>query len=299
MSPVEVIFIVIQLIFLEGILSIDNAAVLGAMVSVLPANEPIPWPKPLRFLHNWGDRVLGGQRAAALKVGLLGAYFGRALMLFMAAFVIKNPWLRIIGALYLLQLSISHLAQHENEHDESESMVEKVARKGFWSVVLSVELADLAFSLDNVVVAVAISDHIYIVLLGVALGILTMRFAAQAFTLMIEREPILVPTAYILVFIISLEMLVQDIGEFYHMDIEIAAWQKFLISVGTLIFAVVYAHSPFLQRVLRPILAVFKVLFHALDYVFNVILWPFRWLWQGVVHIGRSAYVQFVKPGAG
>ena len=41
------IYIIIQVIFLEGILSIDNAAVLGALVSVLPAKEMVPLAGPL------------------------------------------------------------------------------------------------------------------------------------------------------------------------------------------------------------------------------------------------------------
>ncbi len=69
----NLIFIVIQVIFLEGILSIDNAAVLGALVSELPTKEKIPWPGPLKFLGPPIHRLLGGQRSAALKVGLLGA----------------------------------------------------------------------------------------------------------------------------------------------------------------------------------------------------------------------------------
>jgi len=44
------IYIIVQVIFLEGILSIDNAAVLGALVSVLPPKDMVPWPGPLKFL---------------------------------------------------------------------------------------------------------------------------------------------------------------------------------------------------------------------------------------------------------
>jgi tellurite resistance protein TerC len=80
-NVIGVITIVIQLIFLEGILSIDNAAVLGAMVSVLPNDKPVPYPRPLKFLQHFTDRVLGMQQMAALKVGLLGAYIGRGTML--------------------------------------------------------------------------------------------------------------------------------------------------------------------------------------------------------------------------
>src|SRR5512135_3908478 len=95
------LYVIVQVIFLEGILSIDNAAVLGAMVSVLPKDKMVPWPGPLKFLGPPIHRLLGGQRPAALKVGLLGAYFGRALMLLLASFVIQNHFLKILGAAYL------------------------------------------------------------------------------------------------------------------------------------------------------------------------------------------------------
>src|SRR5205809_7803856 len=48
---VAVVLIILQLIYLEGILSIDNAAVLGAMVAHLPRHERIPWPRPLRMFQ--------------------------------------------------------------------------------------------------------------------------------------------------------------------------------------------------------------------------------------------------------
>ncbi|RME80060.1 MAG: DUF475 domain-containing protein [Caldilineae bacterium] len=282
MTPVEVLFIVAQLIFLEGILSIDNAAVLGAMVSVLPANEPIPWPGPLAFLHRWGDRVLGGQRAAALKVGLLGAYAGRGLMLLAASFVIRNPWLRLLGAAYLLKLSVSHLAAEHEEEEDVDGAVSRVSNGTFWRVVLMVELADLAFSIDNVVAAVALSDHILVVMLGVALGIVTMRFAAQLFTLMIEREPILAPTAYLLVFNISLELLIEESADYLGHGVHFSHWQKFAISVSTLVLAVIYAHSPFLQRLLGPFLRFMARVFALLDQVLDILLLPFKIVLSGL-----------------
>ena len=89
-----VVSVILQLIFLEGILSIDNAAVLGAMVTHLPDDLPIVWPEGLKKLGKTLHAVLGNQRTAALRVGLLGAYLGRGLMLVLAHFVIDNPWLR-------------------------------------------------------------------------------------------------------------------------------------------------------------------------------------------------------------
>jgi tellurite resistance protein TerC len=242
-----IISIVIQLIFLEGILSIDNAAVLGAMVSVLPDDKSVPYPQPLKFLQGFTNRVLGMQQLAALKVGLLGAYLGRGTMLVMAAWVIRNPFLQVLGAAYLIKLAFGHLAVADQPGEEELFEQRHKAARTFWLVVLNVELADLAFSLDNVVAAVALSNKLWVVMLGVALGIVTMRFAAGVFTWMIKREPILETAAYIVVFNIGAELL---LAEFLHMHFE--AWQKFIISVSTIILCVVYARVRFLH-VLAPV----------------------------------------------
>ena len=176
-----ILTIVIQLIFLEGILSIDNAAVLGAMVSILPSDRPVPYPRPLHFLQRFTDRILGMQQSAALKVGLLGAYAGRGLMLVMATWVIENPVLKVIGAAYLIKLAFEQLSHpHQPECEDGDLACQGTVQVPFWAVVLNVELADLAFSLDNVVAAVALSNHLWVVMLGVALGIVTKRFAAAS-----------------------------------------------------------------------------------------------------------------------
>jgi tellurite resistance protein TerC len=242
----NLLYIIVQVIFLEGILSIDNAAVLGAMVSVLPQKDMIPWPGPLKFLGPIVHRILGGQRYAALKVGLLGAYIGRGLMLVLANFVIHNPYLKILGAGYLIKLAFENLGEPEAGEDD-QIRTKRIEGKNFWSVVIAVELADLAFSLDNVVAVVALSNNLYVVMFGVFIGILTMRFAASIFTLMILKEPILKSAAYLVVFNIGAELL---LDEFF--GIEVNAGLKFMISAGTLILFVVYSHIKFLH-VFQPI----------------------------------------------
>jgi tellurite resistance protein TerC len=165
--------------------------------------------------------------------------------------VIANPFLKILGAAYLIKLAFENLAKsakgEEEGGDETDEFKHK-AGASFWTVVLNLELADLAFSLDNVVAAVALSDQLWVVMVGVALGIITMRFAATVFTWMIKREPILEQAAYIIVFNIGLELL---IAEFF--EVEIAAWEKFAVSGGTLTLCVIYARVPALH-VLAPIL---------------------------------------------
>ena len=240
------IVIVIQLIFLEGILSIDNAAILGAMVTTLPDHEPIPWPKSLHWLAKILDKVLGGQRVAALRVGLLGAYVGRGAMLLAASFIIANPWLKLIGAIYLIRLAVDDLSAHGYNSEDEE--VKRIKVRSFWMTVLSVEMMDLAFSLDNVVAAVSLSDKLWVVILGVFIGILVMRFAAGIFSYVVEREPILKTAAYILVFNIGVELLLEDLAH-----VVISDWMRFGISMATLALCFAYAHIKFL-KVFRPVL---------------------------------------------
>lgn len=237
-----VLSVVAQLIFLEGILSIDNAAVLGAMVSELPADQPVPYPAWLAFLSAPTARLLGMQQSAALKVGLLGAYAGRGLMLALASWVIHNPFLKVLGAVYLVRLAFEHLGERGEENGEGDHAPMRHAAATFWLVVLNVELADLAFSLDNVVAAVALSNQFWVVMLGVALGILMMRFAAGVFTWLIKREPILATAAYLVVFNIGVQLLLDEF-----LGIHFEAWQKFTISAATLVLCVVYARVPFLH----------------------------------------------------
>jgi tellurite resistance protein TerC len=237
--------IILQLILLEGLLSIDNAAVLGAMVTHLPDDRPIKWPKSLKKVGDALHGVLGNQRTAALRVGLLGAYVGRGLMLFLATIVIQNPWLKIIGAVYLIRLAFDNLGMAEAGDEDDHT--HKVDDSTFWRIVVTIELTDLIFSLDNVVAAVSLSDRFWIVMLGVAIGILVMRFAAGIFSYVVERVPILKKAAYILVFNIGVELLVEDLGH-----VEINDWLRFGISIGTILLCVAYAYIKPLQ-VLRPV----------------------------------------------
>ncbi len=241
------VVIIIQLIFLEGILSIDNAAVLGAMVLPLSETEEVPWPKGMKKFGHAVNKMFGPQRLAALRVGLLGAYIGRGVMLVLASFIIANPWLKLIGAAYLIKLALDDLSAHGYSGNDDEEM-NTVKVRTFWMTVLSVELMDLAFSLDNVVAAVSLSDKLWVVMAGVAIGILLMRFAAGMFSYVVEKAPILKTAAYILVLNIGVELLLEEIAH-----IEIGDWTRFGISVLTILLSLAYAQWRFV-RTIRPIL---------------------------------------------
>jgi tellurite resistance protein TerC len=271
--------IIVQLIFLEGILSIDNAAVLGAMASPLPSDLPIPWPSYLQWLDGPADRILGMQREAALKVGLLGAYLGRFVMLLIATVIVRNVWLRVLGATYLIYLAVEHIAhleEHQSDEHPTAAVVGSRRQVGFWSTVAVIELADLAFSLDNVVAAITLSHQLWVVMVGVGLGIIAMRFAATLFTRLIDWEPALQIGAYLLVFSLGAELLLK---EFFHLHIPELA--QFGISVGILAGTILIARSRLrtASALWRPFRWLFKLLytpFALVERVFHLLLYPLR-----------------------
>lgn len=273
----SVFLIILQLIFLEGILSIDNAAVLGAMVAPLPDDRPIPWPA---WFSRAGERlhsILGPQRLAALRVGLLGAYAGRGAMLFVTSFLINNGWIRLVGAAYLIRLAFNELGDTTPGVETEEERIKALHGVSFWSVVLSVEVMDLIFSIDNVIAAVSLSDEIWVVMLGVGIGILAMRFAAGWFSYAVEREPILKPAAYALILNIGIQLILEQVWR-----VEISDLVRFLISVSIILGALAYAHSAFLQRI-KPILYGTSYLFGVLNQGMDMIFMPFKALMQFLV----------------
>jgi tellurite resistance protein TerC len=269
--------IILQLVLLEGLLSIDNAAVLGAMVSTLPDTIAVPWPKALKKFGRSLHPILGNQRTAALRVGLLGAYLGRGFMLLVASLIIQNPWLKILGSLYLMYLAFENLGKKE---DDEGGDVNASKYSSFWSLVVMINIADMIFSLDNVMAAVSVSDKLWVVMVGVAIGILLMRFAAGVFSYLVEREPVLKTAAYILILNIGIELLVSEMSGFKVDDI-----LRFGISIATILLALAYAHWKPMQ-VLKPFLVWitegFAVFADMMKWAISPILAIFTWIGKGL-----------------
>ncbi|PLS19464.1 hypothetical protein CVD28_03340 [Bacillus sp. M6-12] len=186
------------LVVMEGLLSADNAIALAVQVKHLPEK----------------------QRKKALMYGLWGAYFFRFLAIGIGTALVKLWWVKLVGGLYLLWMAFKFFKEHfakkrqadNEEEDGEESDKPKISGLAryigiFWATVVSVEMMDIAFSVDSVLAAFGISDHVGILLLGGMLGILMMRGVAQLFTKLMEKVPELEATAYILIGFIGVKML--------------------------------------------------------------------------------------------
>jgi YkoY family integral membrane protein len=169
-----VISVILILIVLEVILSADNTLILGVLVQKLPVHL----------------------RRKALFYGILGAYVLRGLALLFAALVIKLWWVQALGAAYLLYIALKHFLKPEEAH--APPPLEATAAQ-FWKVVAQVELMDLAFAVDSVLVAVALSDKLWIIYTGVFLGILAIRMLASLVVTLLDRYPRFKHLAYVVV----------------------------------------------------------------------------------------------------
>lgn len=179
------LFVIGVLIFLEGILSVDNALVLAVLAKKLP--------------HH--------QQKKALTYGLFGAFAFRLIALALVVYLVQWRWVKFVGGGYLLYIAIAHLFFPPKPPAEGE----KVAPANFWKVVIAIELTDIAFALDSILAGVALTKKLWVVFTGGIIGIVLMRFAAAAFIRIIEKFPRLEKTAYILVLIIGVKVIVEGL----------------------------------------------------------------------------------------
>ena len=159
---------------LEIVLSIDNAAVLAAMVKELPKD----------------------QQKKALTYGIAGAYVFRGLALLFASVLIKLVWLKVAGGLYLMYLAYNALSTNVEQGGESKMTIKIPFLSALWSTIVAIEMMDLVFSIDNVFAAVAFTPNLWLICGGVFIGILAMRFATTKFVKVLEKNPILERVAY-------------------------------------------------------------------------------------------------------
>lgn len=168
------VLIFLNIMILEIVLSIDNAAVLAAMVKELPKE----------------------QQKKALTYGIAGAYVFRGLALLFASVLIKLVWLKVAGGLYLMYLAYNALSTNVEQGGESKMTIKIPLLSALWSTIVAIEMMDLVFSIDNVFAAVAFTPNLWLICGGVFVGILAMRFATTKFVKVLEKNPILERVAY-------------------------------------------------------------------------------------------------------
>ncbi|MCA1056670.1 TerC family protein [Rossellomorea aquimaris] len=186
-------WVLLILVGLEGILAADNAVVMAVMVKHLPPE----------------------QRKKALFYGLFGAFLFRFLALFMISFLVDVWQVQAVGAIYLFYVAINHFIKKKRDEGAVDGEEINAKGSGFWTTVLKVELADIAFAVDSMLAAVALAvtlqptgwfhiggidgGQFTIMFLGGIIGLVIMRFAATWFVKLLEKYPTLESTAFLIV----------------------------------------------------------------------------------------------------
>lgn len=200
-------------------------------------------------------------------------------MLLLATVIIHNPWLKVLGALYLIYLATENLGV-KPQITHASDFASKPVVHSFWHVVLSIEIADLVFSLDNVVAAVSLTDHLWVVLAGVAVGMVMMRYAAGIFRVLIVKEPILQKAAFLLILNIGAELIAEEI---FH--VHLSDYGKLALSLGTIGACIAYAHMHKIHHILEPVTVWLRQGFYHLH---TVMQWGFEPVEKIASHISHS-----------
>src|ERR687897_2862871 len=192
---------IVLLVLLEGLLSADNALVLAVLVLSLPKH----------------------QQTKALRYGILGAFFFRAVATLLAVYLIELSWVKLAGAAYLLYLPYAHFYGGEEGHDRRAPKPARpmLGMSAFWTTVVKVELTDIVFAIDSILVAVALSNKTWVIITGGILGVIAMRLVIGQLLVLVNRYPTLVDGAFVIIAWVGIKLVLEYLHSagFIHFEV--------------------------------------------------------------------------------
>ena len=194
----EVLGIIGGIVLVDLVLSGDNALVIGAAAASLPRR----------------------QRWTAILAGGVGAIVLRILFTLAAALLLRLPLLQAIGGILLLAIAIKLLLDREHDlakekNSESEATASAAiapgSQRGFVSALLTIVVADVTMSLDNVLAVAALaSEHIPLLIGGLLLSILLLLLGSALVAELINRLPWLLDVAALVLGWTASNMILHD-----------------------------------------------------------------------------------------
>ena len=211
------------LVLLEGLLSADNALVLAILVLGLPRRD----------------------QKKALRYGIAGAFVFRIIATLLAVQLIAFGWVKLVGAAYLLYLSWKHFfGQGGTEERRSIRPARPfMGLTAFWSTVVKVELTDVVFAVDSILVAVAMSNKTWVIITGGILGIITMRMVIGQLLTLVRRYPTLVDAAFIIIAWVGLKLLIEYLHGAGYIHFGVNKWLSFGLIIVIFSIALFYARK--------------------------------------------------------
>jgi predicted tellurium resistance membrane protein TerC len=195
---------IVLLVLLEGLLSADNALVLAVLVLSLPKH----------------------QQKQALRYGILGAFFFRAVATLLAVYLIELSWVKLAGAAYLLYLPYAHFYGGEEGHDRRAPKPARpmLGMSAFWTTVVKVELTDIVFAIDSILVAV-----------------IAMRLVIGKLLTLIQKYPALVDGAFVIIAWVGIKLLLEFAHQQGYVHFEVPKWLA--LGLIVVIFAIAFFYA--------------------------------------------------------
>ena len=190
---------------LEIVLGIDNIIFIAILVGKLPPNQ-----------RDRG-RILGLALAMMTRILLLLSLFW-IMKLTKPLFSIVNfeitgrDLVLIIGGLFLIAKSTLEI--HSNimgEHDEVKKDLKKT-QANFIFIVTEIAILDIVFSLDSVITAVGMANHIEIMILAVILAVGVMMFASKSISNFVDGNPTIKILALAFLILIGFSLIGEGLG---------------------------------------------------------------------------------------
>ncbi|WP_041549606.1 DUF475 domain-containing protein [Chamaesiphon minutus] len=176
--------LLLVLVALEAVLSADNAIALASISQGLVDEE---------------------LRPKALNLGLIFAYVLRMTLIVGATWVVRYWQFQVLGAVYLLWLVFKYFTAGKDEDGEQQ----RPQYESLWQVIPIIAFTDLAFSLDSVATAIAVSSDTWLIISGATIGIILLRFMAELFIRWLEEYSHLEDAGYVAVGLVGIKLLIR------------------------------------------------------------------------------------------
>ncbi|KQP50859.1 hypothetical protein ASG40_13115 [Methylobacterium sp. Leaf399] len=209
---------VLQIIWIDLLLSGDNAVVIALAVRGLPAHQ--------RKVGIW----LGAGAAVLLRMIFAG----------LISYLLNVPFLKVVGALLLLWIAIKLVVGEEEEETD-------IATSGtMWKAVWTIVVADAVMSLDNVIaIAAAAKGHYELFIFGLLLSVPLVVFGATLVSNILKRYPAIVWAGGALLGWVAGEMFIGDNFLLTYLQPHLPAYivanphsEGYLMSIGLLHYGV-------------------------------------------------------------
>lgn len=220
---------ILILVGLEGILSGDNALVLAVMVLPLPED----------------------QQNKALRYGIIGAFVLRTIATLLAVWLSQVRWVALVGGLYLLYLTWKHFAARASNNGDGSGTPVAAARGFlgltlFWATVVKVELTDIVFAVDSILVAVGMTHgdpgKNWVIVTGGLLGIIMMRLLTMQVLALVKRMPRIIDGAYVVIGWVGIKLILEWAHHMHWVPFEIRR------EIAILVVVILFGGSFFYAR---------------------------------------------------